>query len=319
MRGHGRNLPTRRRVVDRLLPPGHGDPESAKTPSRAHGPAPPARAAPDGGYARVHRASCRAGHLRRPGRALPDRLPAERAALTPDATRNVEKLREVFGIDRALDITADRIAAYTARRLEFGMKPASVNRELAALRRMFTLAIRAGKLATRPHIALLAEDNAREGFLEPADFAALRAHLPPGSLMRRLRLPDRLAETRGDNAHVGGRRTPRRRHPAPGRAQQEQASPIVVMLRGELRDLLDAGRARDADSTARWSSTATASRSATSGSAGARRAAQRVRRAALPRHAPLGGPQHGSRGVPERVAWRSPGTAPAPCSTATTS
>src|SRR5262249_5829828 len=55
---------------------------------------------------------------------------------------------------------------------------ASINRELAALRRMFALAIRASKLATRPHIALLAEDNAREGFLDPADFAALRASLP---------------------------------------------------------------------------------------------------------------------------------------------
>ena len=42
---------------------------------------------------------------------------------------------------------------------------------------MFTLAIRAGKIATRPHIAQLAEDNAREGFLEPADFAALGARL----------------------------------------------------------------------------------------------------------------------------------------------
>ena len=73
-----------------------------------------------------------------------------------DATRNVETLRGAFGIDRALDITADRIAAYTERRLEAGLKPASVNRELAALRRMFTLAIRAGKVATRPHIALLA-------------------------------------------------------------------------------------------------------------------------------------------------------------------
>ena len=58
------------------------------------------------------------------------------------------------------------------------MKPASVNRELAAPRRTFGLAIRAGKLASRPHIALLTEDDAREGFLEPADFAVLRAHLP---------------------------------------------------------------------------------------------------------------------------------------------
>src|SRR5262249_10433826 len=43
-----------------------------------------------------------------------------------DAPRNVETLREAFGIDRALDIPADRIAAYTTRRLEAGLKPASV-------------------------------------------------------------------------------------------------------------------------------------------------------------------------------------------------
>jgi integrase len=45
---------------------------------------------------------------------------------------------------------------------------------------MFTLAVRAGKLAHRPHVPLLSEaGNARTGFLEPADFAALRAELPP--------------------------------------------------------------------------------------------------------------------------------------------
>lgn len=62
-------------------------------------------------------------------------------------------------------------------RLGDGRKPATVNRELTALKRMFTLAMKAGKLASRPHIASLAEDNAREGFLEPADFASVREHL----------------------------------------------------------------------------------------------------------------------------------------------
>lgn len=96
-----------------------------------------------------------------------------------DAERNVERLRGAFGLDRALDITADRIAAYTEQRLANGLAPASVNRELAALRRMFSLAVKAGKLTHRPHVGMLAEDNARQGFLEPADFAAVRAHLPP--------------------------------------------------------------------------------------------------------------------------------------------
>jgi integrase len=95
-----------------------------------------------------------------------------------DAERNVRHLAGVFDGDRALDITADRIARYTAARVEAGVTPATVNRELAALRRMFSLAVRGGLLATRPHIALLAERNVREGFLEPADFAAVAAHLP---------------------------------------------------------------------------------------------------------------------------------------------
>src|SRR5262249_29429534 len=53
-----------------------------------------------------------------------------------DATRNVETLRGAFGIDRALDITPDRIAAYTTRRLEAGLEPASCHPEPAALRRV---------------------------------------------------------------------------------------------------------------------------------------------------------------------------------------
>ena len=41
---------------------------------------------------------------------------------------------------------------------------------------MFVLAIhKKKKLVHRPHIALLAEESAREGFLEPTDLAALRA------------------------------------------------------------------------------------------------------------------------------------------------
>src|SRR5262249_13855973 len=37
-----------------------------------------------------------------------------------------------FGLDRALDITADRVAACTAQRLADGLQPGALNRELAA-------------------------------------------------------------------------------------------------------------------------------------------------------------------------------------------
>jgi hypothetical protein len=41
---------------------------------------------------------------------------------------------------------------------------AEINRELTALKRMFNLAIQAGKLLQKPHIPLLKEDNVRVGF-----------------------------------------------------------------------------------------------------------------------------------------------------------
>jgi integrase len=44
---------------------------------------------------------------------------------------------------------------------------------------MFTLAVRARKLVTRPHIPMLTEDNARRGFFEWEQFSAVRARLKP--------------------------------------------------------------------------------------------------------------------------------------------
>ena len=41
---------------------------------------------------------------------------------------------------------------------------ATINRELSVLRRMFRLGERAGRTAHRPFIAMLEEDNARNGF-----------------------------------------------------------------------------------------------------------------------------------------------------------
>ena len=104
-----------------------------------------------------------------------------------DAQRSVEQLRRFFGLDRAVDITADRIAAYVQTRLgdktRRGLppKPATINRELAGLRRMLSLAVQAGKLPNRPPVPLLAEHNAREGFLEPEDFEVVVGNLPPAT------------------------------------------------------------------------------------------------------------------------------------------
>ncbi|HVQ78273.1 MAG TPA: hypothetical protein VMT79_22340 [Candidatus Binatia bacterium] len=87
-------------------------------------------------------------------------------------------LRPVFEGAKASAINTDRIVRYTRDRLDDGAANATVNRELAALKRMFTLAIQARKIPMKPHIPMLREDNAREGFFEEADFRRLLTHLP---------------------------------------------------------------------------------------------------------------------------------------------
>ena len=90
----------------------------------------------------------------------------------------VGPLREAFGEDRAIDLTADRVERYKAARLAAGHAPATINRELAALRRALNLALQQEGLSRMPRITLFAEHNERQGFLEPADFEALVANLP---------------------------------------------------------------------------------------------------------------------------------------------
>ena len=86
-------------------------------------------------------------------------------------------LRRHFALMRAVDITTDRVRAYIVDRQANRAAAATVNRELAALSRMFTLAAQAGRLSTQPHIPKLEEHNARQGFLDHAGFLALRAEL----------------------------------------------------------------------------------------------------------------------------------------------
>jgi integrase len=57
---------------------------------------------------------------------------------------------------------------------------AEINRELALLKRMFSLAVQAGHLFHRPHIPMLREENVRKGFFEPEQIAAVLKHLPSG-------------------------------------------------------------------------------------------------------------------------------------------
>lgn len=55
---------------------------------------------------------------------------------------------------------------------------AEINRELALLKRMFTLAMQGGKLLHRPHIPMLEENNVRKGFFEREQYESVLSHLP---------------------------------------------------------------------------------------------------------------------------------------------
>ena len=93
------------------------------------------------------------------------------------AQRSLAHLRETFAHARAMDITTDAMTAYVRARLEVA-KPATVRLELAALGRMFTLAVRAGKMSHRPHLPQLEVHNVRKGFFEDREIEAVLARLP---------------------------------------------------------------------------------------------------------------------------------------------
>src|SRR5439155_1320323 len=97
-----------------------------------------------------------------------------------DVERHVRlHLGPFIGRRRLAAITTADIRRYVLRRQEEGARNATINRELSVLKRAFTLAIAAGTLASRPHIALLREDNVRRGFFETEDFEAVRRRLSP--------------------------------------------------------------------------------------------------------------------------------------------
>jgi integrase len=93
--------------------------------------------------------------------------------------RRIEKhLRPVFGGRRMSTITTADARAFIAARLEAGAKPAEVNNETAALRRMFALCVESGKLLHAPKVPRLKPNNTRKGFVERTMLDAILPHLP---------------------------------------------------------------------------------------------------------------------------------------------
>jgi integrase len=154
---------------------------------------------------------------------------------------HLRPIRAAFPLDAAVHVTEPRIEKYKAERLAT-RQPATVNRELAALRRAFALAVKQRRLSSAPHIETLAENNARQGFAEPSDFEAIVAHLS-GYLQGFARFAYASGWRKGelktlewaavdrDNARV----TLRREHTKNG-------EPRIIPLVGELADIMERQR-----------------------------------------------------------------------------
>jgi integrase len=97
----------------------------------------------------------------------------------PWVTRRIDKhLKPWFGGRRMADVRTTDVRAYTKARLAAKASHAEVNRELAIIRRMFSLALLDEKLLRAPKIPMLKENNVRQGFFDDVQFQAVRAHLP---------------------------------------------------------------------------------------------------------------------------------------------
>ncbi|MCZ6481605.1 MAG: site-specific integrase [candidate division NC10 bacterium] len=95
----------------------------------------------------------------------------------------IAHLRRFFCSMRATSITTSEVQKYIVKRQSEGASNATINRDLAALTRMFSLALQAEKMRHKPRVPHLVENNVRQGFFEYEDFEkvrdALQEHLRP--------------------------------------------------------------------------------------------------------------------------------------------
>ncbi len=96
------------------------------------------------------------------------------------AERSVKQLEKFFKGNKVLTITTPRINTYIEKRQKEGAANATINRELAALKRSLNIGAQQTppRVASVPKIKMLEENNVRRGFFEHDEFLEFRDALP---------------------------------------------------------------------------------------------------------------------------------------------
>jgi integrase len=91
---------------------------------------------------------------------------------------HMKPVRSFFGHQRAIGVTPDLIRRYQESRRAEGRSNAKINREVEFLSAAFGLAVKEDRIARRPYVPTLPENNARRGFFEKDEFERILPHLP---------------------------------------------------------------------------------------------------------------------------------------------
>jgi integrase len=112
--------------------------------------------------------------------ALASYFITEKKKSGPKQISHMKPLRAHFGHVPAVNLTKQSLEAYVAMRRGKGRSDSTINRELQALGQALRMEVRDMSLPRVPKIPRLPgeADNAREGFLEPAEFTAVVGGLP---------------------------------------------------------------------------------------------------------------------------------------------
>jgi integrase len=154
-------------------------------------------------------------------------------------------LKPFFGGRRLASMGTAHIKEYTSQRLAEGAQAATVNRELAIIKRGYTLAMQDGTVITRPHIPMLREAPPRAGFLTDKQLEQVIHHLPADvrpaiefAGITGWRIPSEVLALRWKNVDFDGGRV--RLEPGTTKSGRPRVFPFTT----ELRELLEGQRKR---------------------------------------------------------------------------